>query len=76
MIYSGQTITINGHDKAITINGSLIADYNVNISNGGDGSAATIFTYNPSLFSNPPPGFTASDQTISIAAQKDWNETT
>lgn len=72
LIYSGQNITINGHDKTIAINGSLIADNNVNISNG-DG---TTITYSSSLFSNPPPGFSAVGQTVSISAQKDWNETT
>lgn len=69
LIYSGHNLTINSHDKTIAINGSLIADNNINIDNADN----TTFTYDSDLWSSPPPGFSGGEN-AGIAAQKDWNE--
>jgi len=70
LIYCGNDFTIDGKDKVIAINGSLIAGHDMNLSNLDN----TTITYNSNLFSNPPPGFSANGGTVTISVQKDWNE--
>ena len=70
LIYADNNITLNYLKNNVTINGTLIADNNIDLQ---DGSNFTI-NYNAGIFTPMPPGFTYSGGSITVTAQKDWNE--
>ena len=72
LIYAGNNITLDYLKNNVTINGTIIADNNIDIE---DGSNFTI-NYNAGIFTPMPPGFTYSGGSVTVIPQKDWNEIT